>query len=315
MISFMSYSSDQQDMPIVSIGDRIKLYEKTYELKIPPYQAFIVRLDGKNFSKFTNGFKRPFDQLFTSTMINTTNDLVKKFNPTTGYTHSDEISLIFPPVCTKEEYDNKENKSTHLFNGRVMKLCSILAGYCSSRFNWYVTYYIDSNKQYYTNQFKNKIMSCEACFDARIIDIPYTKEYEIVNHMIWRSVQDCYRNCIQGYAHHHLNKKDTYKKHCGEMIEMLKQEGFDFEKVPNYLKHGVYCKKELYEKQCLIPNNETVIRQRIKNFTFKICNNDKMLPFLFSKNVVLDQLQEEFLEVPVYNVKVDLLGTIMESHC
>ncbi|AYV82092.1 MAG: tRNAHis guanylyltransferase [Homavirus sp.] len=301
------------------IGDRMKLYEKVYEAKIPPYQAFIIRLDGKNFSKFTNGFKKPFDSLFTSAMIQTANDLTTKFNPTTGYTHSDEITLIFPPACTKEEYDTKQNKSTHLFDGRVCKLCSVLAGYCTARFNWYITYYVDSNKRYYTQQFLNKIASCETCFDARIVDIPYTKEYEIVNHMIWRSVQDCYRNCVQTYAYYHLGKKTTFKKHCGEMVEIMKENGFDFESsVPHYLKHGVYCKKELYEKTDLannITNNNNnnttiVVRQRIKNISLKIHNSDLMRNFLTSKNLPTD-LNE--LNETIYNIRVDLLGNILDS--
>lgn len=113
----------------VSLGERMKSYES--ENFLLPYQPYLVRLDGKNFSTFTNGFKSPFDKNFTNSMVVTMNDLVKFTNASTGFCCSDEITLIFPPVCTKEEYDLKENKTCHLYNGRIIKLNTILASRCT----------------------------------------------------------------------------------------------------------------------------------------------------------------------------------------
>lgn len=51
--------------------------------------------------------RRPFDLNFTNAMILTTMDLITEFSATTGYTHSDEITIIFKPASTKEQLENK----------------------------------------------------------------------------------------------------------------------------------------------------------------------------------------------------------------
>jgi len=43
---------------LLSLGDRMKSYEN--DIKIPSYLPFIVRFDGKCFSKFTKGLKKTF---------------------------------------------------------------------------------------------------------------------------------------------------------------------------------------------------------------------------------------------------------------
>jgi len=46
------------------LGDRMKEYESSVKINIESDNPFLVRLDGKNFSKFTKGFKKPFDSNF-----------------------------------------------------------------------------------------------------------------------------------------------------------------------------------------------------------------------------------------------------------
>ena len=70
-----------------------------------------------SFSKFTAPFRKPFDKVFVDAMVLTANDLVLNHGAQTGYCHSDQISLLFAPVCTKEEYENKTNNSVRAFNG------------------------------------------------------------------------------------------------------------------------------------------------------------------------------------------------------
>ena len=96
----------------VSLGERMKLYENNClsTIKIEPFRPFLVRLDGRAFSTFTNGFKKPFDFMFTKAMILTTSDLLIEFNAVTGYSHSDEITLIFKAHCTKNDYQTIKNK-------------------------------------------------------------------------------------------------------------------------------------------------------------------------------------------------------------
>ena len=80
-----------------SLGTRLKGYEKEFESVIDPRDFIICRIDGHKFSKYTKGMKKPFDDILSNTMEETTKNLVEKFGAVTGYTQSDEISLVFAP--------------------------------------------------------------------------------------------------------------------------------------------------------------------------------------------------------------------------
>lgn len=257
------------DQEYQTLGDRMKEYEKSSEsiAKIAPYLPYIVRLDGRSFSKFTSGFHKPFDSTFMYAMIMTMNDLISEFSPKTGYTHSDEITLIFSPCCTLEDYNTKTSSSTHNYNGRVVKLCSVYAGYASARFNFHINKVISTESGHYKENLINKVKECRACFDCRVLVFPYDKPQEIVNHMIWRSVYDCHRNAVQSYAYHQFSHKQIMNKNTSEMIEMLREKEILWENIPISHKHGVYAKRELYK---IGQDGNECIRSKIVNRCFRI---------------------------------------------
>jgi tRNA(His) guanylyltransferase len=78
-----------------TLGDRLKQFESIHSSIIPNNSPFIVRLDGVAFSTLTRGLVRPFDWRLMQAMMETTRDLLVKFNCTMAYTQSDEISLVF----------------------------------------------------------------------------------------------------------------------------------------------------------------------------------------------------------------------------
>ncbi len=282
-----AYNMDNKDKTsaMVSLGDRMKDYEELQEKNILPYLPFIARLDGKNFSKFTRGLKKPFDNRFVTAMIRTTNDLMDHFNARTGYCHSDEITLIFAPACTKDDYIIGKNESTHVFNGRMQKLTGLLAGYCSVRFNHHFEKLININEKIYKPEVVSKVRDHQAYFDARLIIFPEDKPQEILNHMIWRSVYDCYRNAVATYAQNNFSHKQLEGKDTNDMINMLATVEIKWDSdVPQFVKHGVYCKKEIYEKVTETPTGPVnVLRKRIVNRCFKISFNDEILKMLLDK--------------------------------
>ncbi len=81
-----------------SLGTRLKGYEREFERRIEPTDFIVVRIDGHKFSKYTKGMRKPFDEILSTTMVKTTEALVEEFGAVTGYTQSDEITLIFPPM-------------------------------------------------------------------------------------------------------------------------------------------------------------------------------------------------------------------------
>ena len=161
----------------LSLGDRIKSYEASqYTFEKDNYVLdktlpYIARIDGHTFSTFTRGFKKPWDPLLSGAMINTMNDLVNEFRAVTGYTQSDEISLIFVPIV-----DSKTGEYRNLpFNGRVIKLTSLMAGYASARFNYHLQQeYEQKDLEDYkpSAQAMDKITNGMAHFDARVFNLP-----------------------------------------------------------------------------------------------------------------------------------------------
>ena len=50
----------------LSLGDRMKAYENAIDFKLNPCMQYIIRLDGKGFSKMVKKWKckKPFDERF-----------------------------------------------------------------------------------------------------------------------------------------------------------------------------------------------------------------------------------------------------------
>lgn len=246
------------------LGDRMKRYENIIDnlITIKPNESFIIRLDGRSFSKFTKKFHKPFDIVFIKAMSLTTLDLVKQFNAQTGYTHSDEITLIFDSKCNELEYLEKKSKNIsmkddslstfHMFNGRIQKILSLISSYCSVRFNYHLVKLIEPIEELYDLKFVEVIKSMNATFDSRIMIFDQAKKYEILNHQIWRSIHDCYRNAVSTYAYTYFGPKKIENKNTNQMIQMLLNEKNldwnDSTQVPTFIKHGLYCKKIIVDK-------------------------------------------------------------------
>ena len=61
-----------------SLGVRMKRYESQSRVYLEAKLPVIIRIDGKGFSKYTKGFKKPFDKIFMETMFETTKFLCSK---------------------------------------------------------------------------------------------------------------------------------------------------------------------------------------------------------------------------------------------
>jgi len=202
-----------------SLGETLKLLEKKHASTISPNSNFIVRLDGVAFSTFTKDLTRPFDWRLMVAMMETTSDLISKFNCSLAYTQSDEISLVFPAVAETSvvatgeaelETDKdgeqqipakrassdssrppkrgkvEKQEKTHMYAGRSDKIVSTLASYASARLNFHLS----------TKPFPPHLQSVkmgQAYFDARIVECT---PHEAVSCIWWRSGFDGLRNAI-----------------------------------------------------------------------------------------------------------------------
>ena len=208
-----------------ALGDRLKTYERiatdnTFIPNLPIY----IRLDGRSFSKFTKGLKRPYDERLSTLMINTTKHLVKELGATIGYTQSDEISLVLK---------NQYGKGC-IFNGRIDKIISTASAVASAYFNKHLAEHLPE-----------KIESLPT-FDCRAFNVPNVDE--ATNCILWRE-QDATKNSILMAGFHHFSFNEMQNKNTKQIREMLLTEkNINWEEYPSYFKFGTYVQRELYDK-------------------------------------------------------------------
>ena len=205
-----------------NLDDRMKLYEKSLDLKLMPLLPIVARLDGKSFHTFTQGLERPFCKELHELMVKTTKYLVDKTNAQCGYTQSDEITLT---------WHLEEWKSEVFFGGRVAKMTSILAAMATGYFN-------QKMPQFLPEKWENKALPL---FDARVWNVP--NRTEGVNCFVWRE-QDATRNSIQMAGQAKFSHKQLQKKSCPEIQEMLWSEhDINWNDYPDCQKRGTYIQK------------------------------------------------------------------------
>merc|ERR1719229_170009 len=241
-------------------------------------EPLIVRLDGHCFSTFTKGFVRPFDENLHRAMVLTTADLVERFHAQTGYTQSDEITLIWDAALKEETEDESSELKTendsenvkvvsqkkkrkkqshpesrvHLFGGRTTKISSVLSGFCSARFNYHLTQMsnegVFEDEKVYKKHIQQRVISGMAHFDGRTFNVP--SDTEVLNNIIWRCSFDCRRNSVSALARKYYSPKEMHGKGRHELVEMMKREkNVNWDDAPMAFRFGTFVKRELYEKE------------------------------------------------------------------
>lgn len=207
------------------LGDRMKFYEMAEAgRKLNPLQPIMVRIDGRRFSKFTEGLDKPFDRRIVGLMDLVTTRLIKSFNAVLGYTQSDEITL-----CLYKEPESKE--PSVIFGGRPQKLTSIIAAETTLYFNKHLPNFLPAN---YVD--KNPM------FDCRVWNVPTTGE--AANCFIWRQL-DCMKNAVSATARKYLGHSVMQNKNSLELKKLLEERGCYFDEYPDFFKNGLYLCKHL----------------------------------------------------------------------
>ena len=256
-----------------ALGDRIKNYELVFTgPKIDYSLPYVLRLDGHGFSKFTRNLKKPYDYNLYQAFVNTTCQLMKEYQADTGYTHSDEISLLFYPKRNKDDSGWREPH----FGGRIQKMITTAASFCTMIFNNELKTIFTKKDEYSEDTF-NRMLSGTAYFDCRIFQIP--NEAEMFSYMFWRSKVDCTRNHVSELARAHYSKKVLEGVNTGDKIKMLLEKGIDWEKEPGCFRHGAFIKRVV--KKLTGDNGEEIIRHEFKEIDTDLTKfDDKINEFL-----------------------------------
>lgn len=191
------------------LATKIKTYEEVYtNYIIPQNEIIVVRLDGKNFSKFTKNLIKdvgPFSSSFAKIMVSTARYMMKEYHAFATYTVSDEITLIFV---------NNTEKSQHPFGGKLFKIQSLMASSASAFFVSQIP-----------TMLSEKIGSLPI-FDCRAFSVPTI--YEAYLCILWRT-HDGYRNYVSTVSRLYYSAKQLFKKSTREQLEMLLEKGVNFD--------------------------------------------------------------------------------------
>jgi tRNA(His) guanylyltransferase len=236
----------------------MKQYEAQFGQTLDRTKPYMIRLDGHKFSSFTRPFKHPFDVRIHNAMTKTMMDLIDYFHCPTGFTCSDEISLVFP-LSVSEENPNELIQKNFDFNGKVSKITSLSSAYASVRFYKYLI-----AEKYDLPQEQKLLDFIEQHpphFDSRVFELP--SNAEIVNNLVWRARIDFRRNSISTLAHAHFTPRQLHGINTKQMIAMLVEKSDRWEDQPLWYRFGVFAKKEKFIKQVQV-KNETVTATRTR---------------------------------------------------
>lgn len=244
-------------------SDVYKLDNK-FNNKISNTDFYVIRLDGKNFSKFTKNFVKPYDVKFIKVLNYTVKDIMEHFNPISIFNQSDEITLNFIPS------DNV------LFTGDVNSIISKIATFTSIRFNYHLNNLLSKDNNEYKNI--NTILSYYPIFDARIMIFNSIDSIEMLNHLIWRSTIDCERNAILMFGQNKYKHKILQGKNTLEVKNMLANDFKIYwnEDVELFIRNGIFCKKfnnEIKFFQHKIIDKENNNNNHEYNFELLLTNN------------------------------------------
>ena len=277
----MANATIPTDTAPISLGDRMKAYEKTTHIFLDRNLPFVVRLDGKNFSSLTRGLNKPFDVDFSNCMVATATDLLVEFDARTAYTQSDEISLLFYPSLN--EGDNQITEGyQHIFNGRVDKIVSVMASFATARFNYYAsrTEWVGRKPETIV-----KLTCHRACFDGRAFSLD---PVEMANHIVWRCGFDCVRNSISLYAHTVFGPKKIHNKSGSEMKEMLAANQTPWDAMPDRFKYGIFVKKNKILQAAVSGEQQT--RSHPISFSYYAKKGEDIISIMSDKYITQEQI-------------------------
>lgn len=209
-----------------ALGDRMKEFEAIETgRRLIPGLPIMVRLDGRSFHNFTRGMPRPYHAPMSRAMIETARHLVQETQACFAYTQSDEITLA---------YWNDDPKNKPMYDGRVQKLTSVLAGIATAKFNYEVAR---------TMPDKAHMLPV---FDARVFSMPNLEE--MVNCVLFRAL-DCAKNSLSMAAGAYYNQKTLNGKGGAEQHELLFAKGVNWSTdYPAFFKDGTFLRRETFLK-------------------------------------------------------------------
>lgn len=225
---------------MMTLGDRMKEYEKVADAYLIHRMPIIARVDGRAFHSFCKGMEKPYDNLFIA-LMNSVASYLRENVPDCkiAYVESDEITLCLFPYETFT--------TVPFFDGRTQKLASVIASMATWKFNKVLNDWANeplcdienmpanypeiAEKRAWATKYINRM----AMFDCRVWNLP---REEVLNCLLWRQ-HDSKRNAILTAGQTWIGKKKIDGMKTTEIIDKLKEMGIDYWKeIPAYYHYG-----------------------------------------------------------------------------
>lgn len=213
---------NRNDFEILAV--KHKEFEAPWEQRLAKGLPVVARMDGRAFRTFTQGLERPYDAKLALCMQKTAEYLVSQSHADIAYRQSDEITL---------GWKNDTHENAIMFDGRVVKLATLLASIATVMFNRMLAEHLPA--------FAEKM----PVFDARVWQYPSLDL--AAEAFLWRET-DAMRNSVTMMAHAKLGDKAIHKKGIGEKLAMLEAGGHRWRDMPEVFRRGVYLRKETVMK-------------------------------------------------------------------
>lgn len=210
------------------LKDRIEGYEAVTDYKLLPRVPIIICVNGRGFAKATQLLDKPycpkFAECITSTMLRLCSDVEGSLF---GYQHNDEIVIV-----ARNDYTNE---TSPWYDNKLQKIASVTSSIATAHFK----HYADS---------VSLDMSGDPIFTTQVFTTPNVGE--AVNTLIYKQ-QNNFHTSIQFACLYELIKKydkNTIREMLGglsidEKIDLLSQEGTDFNSYPLSFRRGVAAYK------------------------------------------------------------------------
>lgn len=200
----------------MSFETKFKTLEAAWKTTLPAAAYKIVRVDGRNFSKFTKEMDKPFDIGFIKNMDQVAKTLCQEIQGAQfAYVQSDEISVLIHNAPGSQQW----------FGGDVLKTVSISAGLASAKMSLL-----------YTEDNSCSEMMKPVVFDSRAFTLE--DKIEVTQYFLWRQ-GDAWRNAVSMAAGQLFSHKQLMHKTVWERLVMMEEAGVSFHQTyMPYIWHG-----------------------------------------------------------------------------
>jgi tRNA(His) 5'-end guanylyltransferase len=236
---------ERKEPEFATLEERMLSYRAEFDLRIPRQSYALCMLDGRSFSHMVKKrYKRPFDDNFIKLMYDTAAYVCSQVQGAKfAFVLSDEISIFFT--------DKDAPESTLFYDGRIVKLLSIIPAIATSYFNKHVLDDKLAIENISASDLK-QIVESEPMyqFDCKVWTVPSL--YEVMNWFLYRQ-RDCMKNSKGQAAQAYLSHKQLLNLTSDEQIALLKEEkNIDwFTNFNDGEKYGrfIYKEKELHSRE------------------------------------------------------------------